>query len=117
MTRRRTFAISAALVAVIAVACGGGTGATETPPIGGPSTITDAPLPSGMIEVTGVVELGVEQGCRLLRTATELYQLMGSVDPLLAPGSRVTVRGTPRSDIATTCQQGTPLQVVQVRAG
>ena len=78
--------------------------------------------PSGMpplrdpIEVTGVVEAGVENGCVILRTATETYQLMGSTDPLLQPGERVTVVGRPQQDLATTCQQGTPLQVLEVRA-
>ena len=68
------------------------------------------------IEVTGVVEAGVENGCTLLRTDTDLYQLMGSSDPLIRPGARLTIVGRPRSDIATTCQQGTPLQVLEVRA-
>jgi hypothetical protein len=68
------------------------------------------------IEVTGVVEAGVENGCVILRTETDAYQLMGSTDPLLQPGARVTVVGRPQLDIATTCPQGTPLQVLEVRA-
>ena len=67
------------------------------------------------IEVTGVVEAGVENGCMILRTETESYQLMGSSDPLIQVGARLTVTGRAQLDIATTCQQGTPLQVLQVR--
>ena len=68
------------------------------------------------IEVTGLVEAGVENGCVILRTETETYQLMGSMDPLIQPGARLTILGRPQTDIATTCQQGTPLQVLEVRA-
>jgi hypothetical protein len=69
------------------------------------------------IEVTGVVEVGVEPGCTLLRTDTDLYQLMGSADPRITPGVCLTVVGRPTTDIVTTCQQGTVLQVLEVRPG
>ena len=68
------------------------------------------------IVVTGVVEVGVENGCTVFRTDTGLYQLMGSADPLIQPGARLTIVGRPRSDVATTCQQGTPMTVLEVRA-
>ena len=67
-----------------------------------------------LIEITGVVEMGVEHGCTLLRTADALYQLTGSADPLIVPGAHLVVRGRPRLDLATTCQQGTPFQVTEV---
>jgi hypothetical protein len=70
-----------------------------------------------LIEITGFVEMGVEHGCTLLRTADALYQLTGSADPLIVPGAHLVVRGWPRLDLATTCQQGTPFQVTEVLAG
>jgi len=59
---------------------------------------------------------GVEHGCTMLRTADELYQLVGSADPLIKTGARLTVRGRPNPNLITTCQQGIPLQVVAVQA-
>jgi hypothetical protein len=56
----------------------------------------------------------VEHGCMMLRTAHELYQLVGSADTAIRPGARVAVRGRPNPNLITTCQQGTPFQVVQV---
>lgn len=69
------------------------------------------------IVIVGVVEAGVEHGCTMLRTDTVLYQLVGSADPLIRPGARLSVRGSPKPDLVTTCQQGVPFQVVEVHAG
>lgn len=79
-----------------------------------PSKPTGSPPTQDPIEIVGVVEAGVERGCMLLRTATELYQLTGSVDPIIRPGAHLTVRGRPRPDLMTTCQQGVPFQVTEV---
>ena len=79
-----------------------------------PSGKPYGPLSSGEIEITGLVEAGVESGCRILRTETELYQLI-SGDPRIREGARVTVRGRARPDLLTTCQQGIPFQVTDVR--
>jgi hypothetical protein len=45
-----------------------------------------------------------------------LYQLVGSADAVIKPGARLTVRGRPNLNLVTTCQQGTPFQVVEVHA-
>jgi hypothetical protein len=68
------------------------------------------------ITVVGIVEAGVEHGCTLLRTADQVYQLVGSADAMIRPGARLAVRGRPRPTLLTTCQQGVPFQVVEVRA-
>ena len=68
------------------------------------------------IEVTGVVEAGVESGCLVLRTEDVAYQLSGSTDPLIRPGARLTVIGRVNPDLMTTCQQGPVLEVLEVRA-
>ena len=67
------------------------------------------------IEVVGDVEAGVENGCTVLRTETGLYLLTGAADPLIKPGARLWVKGWPRPDVVTTCQQGTVLEVLEVR--
>ena len=69
----------------------------------------------GEITVVGVVEEGVERGCRILRAGDQMYQLIGSSDPLITVGARLSVRGRPNPGLVTTCQQGTPFQVVQVQ--
>jgi len=80
-----------------------------------PSTpFSQKPTPQTEITVVGVVEAGVEHGCTMLRTADELYQLVGGADPMIKPGVRLTVRGRPNPNLVTTCQQGIPLQVVAV---
>jgi hypothetical protein len=75
---------------------------------------TFSPKPQAEITVVGVVEAGVEHGCTMLRTADELYQLVGSADAVIQPGARLTVRGRPNPNLITTCQQGIPLQVLEV---
>ena len=65
--------------------------------------------------MVGVVEEGVEHGCKLLRVGDQLYQLVGSASPLIKSGARLSVRGKPNPGLLTTCQQGTPLQVAEVQ--
>ena len=74
------------------------------------------PSPSGEVTVTGIVEAGVEHGCVVLRAGTTLYQLVGQ-DPSIVAGAKVTVRGRPDPGLITTCQQGTPLHVIEVTPG
>ncbi|HEY2948937.1 MAG TPA: hypothetical protein VGJ53_11150 [Micromonosporaceae bacterium] len=74
------------------------------------------PSPQAEITVVGVVEAGVEHGCTVLRTGDEVYQLVGSADPMIKPGARLAVRGRPNPNLITTCQQGTPFEVIEVRA-
>ncbi len=64
--------------------------------------------------VTGTVGTGVESGCLILSTTLEVYQLLGARRDLRT-GSTVTVEGVLRTNLASTCQQGKPLQVTEVR--
>jgi hypothetical protein len=72
--------------------------------------------PAGEVTVTGTVEAGVERGCVVLRAGVTLYQLVGQ-DPAIVEGAKVTVRGRPDPTLMTTCQQGTPLHVIEVTPG
>jgi hypothetical protein len=74
-----------------------------------------SPKPQAEITVVGTVEEGVEHGCTILRSGEALYQLMGSTDPLIVIGARISVTGKTNPGLVTTCQQGTPLQVIAVR--
>ena len=72
----------------------------------------------GEVIVTGELQEGVEAGCVLLRTNDKLYLLVGQGDRSQMQGSRsskVTVRGKPEPGLMTTCQQGTPLRVIEMR--
>jgi hypothetical protein len=102
------------------------TPATTSPAAGSESpvpTSPNEPFPtlsgkggvSGETTVVGVVEEGVEHGCMILRTDGQMYQLVGSADPQIKPGARLSVRGRLNPGLVTTCQQGTPLQVVSVQ--
>jgi hypothetical protein len=98
------------------------------PSTANPSTTRESPMPSlppltskypstpasGEITVTGTVEAGVERGCVMLRAGGAVYQLVGK-DPAIVMGARVTVRGRPDPGLITTCQQGTPLHVLEVK--
>jgi hypothetical protein len=79
----------------------------------------DLPLPAptgAPVRVTGTVTEGVEHGCLVLTHEGTTYLLLGAHDQL-PPGTRVTVEGTLPDDVATTCQQGTPLLVGTVLPG
>lgn len=69
---------------------------------------------NAIVEVTGVIDKGVEAGCVVLLGENgktyELHDLEG-ISPLI--GSRVTVRGTLLTDIASFCVQGAALKVFQ----
>lgn len=43
------------------------------------------------------------------------YLLLGGDRGLIGSGGRLEVVGEPQPDLMTTCQQGTPFQVSQVR--
>ncbi|WP_018351283.1 hypothetical protein [Longispora albida] len=73
------------------------------------------PPPKGEKTITGTVEAGVEQGCTLLKTSFETYLLLGGDRTHIREGARITVRGTAKPDLLTTCQQGVPFQVAEVR--
>lgn len=74
--------------------------------------------PKGVsLTVTGVVGSGVENGCLLLSPGMggPTYLLIGGDRSQLTPGARVRVTGSVRTDVATTCQQGTTLEVGSVQ--
>lgn len=84
----------------------GATGEAAVPPLSaGP----------GEIVVTGDVEDGVEPGCVVLRASGGTYVLVGGDRQRLAEGGRMTVRGRAETGMMTTCQQGTPLRVVEIQ--
>jgi hypothetical protein len=66
--------------------------------------------------LTGTVRAGVEAGCMVLDTETAQYLLLGGDRNVLQPGRKVTVRGVPDRDVASFCQEGIPLTVVEARA-
>jgi hypothetical protein len=129
--RARTLAmVSAALAAVLLGACTGESGAdgsapsptTEAqsapPPVPSPVLPTLPPAPSlpprnGELTLTGEVVAGVEPGCRLLVTGSGDYLLFGEPSEQLQVGATVTLRGQVRPDMMTTCQQGTPFEVLE----
>lgn len=86
--------------------------APPTTPPGSPPTVT--PPPGETIQtVSGEVYAGVEAGCQLIHTGSADYLLIWR-DGQFRSGETVTVRGYPDSDLATTCQQGTPFIVTEV---
>lgn len=104
---------------------------TSIPPSSSPSsprpslTPTGQPQPTGTISgtkkpgqltVRGQVKDGVEGGCLLLRTDDGVeYLLLGGDRTVIAGGGRLEVVGRAEPGLMTTCQQGIPLQVEQVR--
>jgi hypothetical protein len=72
---------------------------------------------AGDVTLTGDLQQGVEGGCVLLRTPDRLYQLIGG-DRSKMQGSRAThvvVTGKVATGMMTTCQQGTPFRVTEMR--
>jgi hypothetical protein len=116
---------SVLLVAVVASALGGcaasspsaAPSSSPAPSLSAAPSLAPSRLPdiSGM-SVSGEVVEGVEAGCLLLKTPGTLYLLVGGDRAALTVGKRVTVVGTPQPGLMSTCQQGTPFQVVSVRS-
>ncbi|MGH3862192.1 hypothetical protein [Actinokineospora sp.] len=105
-----TVALAAALTA-----CG------ESPP-GGPvsssttTSITSAPTtPSEpLMTLRGVVQEGVEAGCRVLTTDSGQYLLLAGEGVVVPMGTEVVVEGRLATDLVSYCQQGTPFAVTKV---
>jgi hypothetical protein len=114
-------------------ACGNATdqpGSGNQPTSAAPSSAapTTAPTPSGglrpgptgipigtgrPITVDGIIEAGVEPGCRVLTVGSTMYLMLGGKD---APtGVPVRVQGVLQPGVLSTCQQGTPLRVTSVK--
>lgn len=96
----------------------GGSGSSASPSSGQrptdlPSGVEPPPAPGRQIVVEGVVEAGVEPGCKILTTPSGSYLLLGSGERIPV-GVRVRIRGVAMTAVSTTCQQGTPLRVVSV---
>jgi hypothetical protein len=80
------------------------------------------PKPTGkpgraVVTVRGTVSTGVEAGCLMLTANGTAYQLVGGDRSALRAGRTVEVVGEVQPELATTCQQGTPLLVRQIKIG
>ncbi|MBB5869953.1 hypothetical protein F4553_003332 [Allocatelliglobosispora scoriae] len=98
-------------------------GIVTGPPSSQPSMSSPTAAPSAASPVAGEVTLtgtvvfsGVEGGCWGLKVGTKTYELLGGDRAILSDGADVVVRGVVRSDLATICQIGTPLEVLSARA-
>jgi len=100
---------------------GGGDVSPGPSPSASPSFPEDLPTPTpsgkpsggALMEISGTVVEGVEMGCRLL----DQYLLVpgpGISRDDLRVGATLTVRGQVQRDMMTTCQQGTPFQVIEI---
>jgi hypothetical protein len=114
---------AAVLFVLLATGCatagsGSGGGAAPSGPTATAASASPPPGPTGSgssITLDGVVEHGVEPGCLVLRSGSTSYLLLRSDGgeaaenvPVAVP---VRVRGDVITDIASYCQQGTPLLV------
>jgi hypothetical protein len=87
------------------------------PPSGRPFGPSNPPskYDEGELTLTGRPEEGVESGCTVMRSGDKLYLLLGGDRTLLQSGRTVVVRGRPNPGLLTTCQQGIPFNVTEVR--
>jgi hypothetical protein len=107
----------------------GSTGSTQQPTSAAPSSVptnepseggTFKPGPTGIpigspraVTIDGVIEAGVEPGCKVLTAGNTKFLILGGDDvPLGVP---VRVEGTLQPGVLSTCQQGTPLRVTTVK--
>ncbi|MBK8867333.1 MAG: hypothetical protein KBF43_10915 [Dermatophilaceae bacterium] len=76
-----------------------------------------APTPRPLaVQVTGTVVDGVEKGCLMLNQEGGVGPALALVGETagLSVGQRVTLWGTMRPDLATTCQQGQVFNVLSL---
>jgi hypothetical protein len=124
-TRRRLVAVLAAVLLAGSSAACAGSDAPVSPGVSVSSSESGSysarALPptsagaTGEMTLTGRPESGVEAGCIVLQSGDTLYLLVGGDRELLRSGRPVVVRGRLAQGLATTCQQGTPFQVAEVR--
>lgn len=108
--RRLRYGVLVAVSALVGCADPGsvGNGQVTTTAI---ATSTSQP---GELTLQGMVRAGVEPGCLLLDAGDgQQYLLLGGDEQVVRVGAKVEVRGRPRPDLLTTCQQGVPFQVVE----
>jgi hypothetical protein len=137
---RALSALAPAGVALLLAACGNaavqpGSGSTDQPTAGTsaapPRTAANPkPVPSGggtfhpgptgipvgsprAVTIDGVIEAGVEPGCKVLTAGNTTYLILGGND--VPMGVPVRVEGTLQPAVLSTCQQGTPLRVTSVK--
>jgi hypothetical protein len=112
---KRSVALLAALFAgFLTAGCGQG----GTPDAGGSSVSTEpsqSPSSADEMTVSGRVEEGVEAGCIMLRTNTQLYQLLGGDRNVVKVGNNIVVRGRVAKGVMGFCMQGTPFEVSEAR--
>ena len=122
--------------AVLLAACGNatvqpGSGSTDQPTAGASSSAPNPrPVPSGggtfhpgptgipvgspkAVTIDGVIEAGVEPGCKVLTAGNTKFLILGGSD--VPMGVPVRVEGTLQPGVLSTCQQGTPLRVTSVK--
>jgi hypothetical protein len=88
----------------------------QTPPGRNPSPRPKSPRPSGpaapkIVNVTGTVTEGVEPGCLLL----DNYLLVNAPTSLVYAGVKVRLTLELRTDLVSTCQQGTPAMITSAQ--
>lgn len=83
-------------------------------------TATKHPGPPGLpigtgrpITVDGIIEGGVEPGCKVLTAGSTMYLVLNPKD--VPVGVPVRVEGILQPGVLSTCQQGTPLRVTSVK--
>lgn len=123
---RALLALPAVAGALLLSGCGdparepgsGGTDPTTSAPTR--STVPLPPVPTGVptesgrpVTVEGIVEEGVEPGCKVLTAGASSYLLLGGTD--VPTGVPVRVEGMLTPGVLSTCQQGTPLRVTDVQ--
>jgi hypothetical protein len=127
--RRALLSLPAVAAVLLLSGCGDptptepGTGPGGTPSAVPTSPATPRPIPpvdptkpgdptGRPITVDGVVEAGVEPGCKVLTAAGTQYEVLGENIPLGVP---VRLTGVLQPGVLTTCQQGTPMRVTKVQ--
>ncbi|HEV3463899.1 MAG TPA: hypothetical protein VG846_07945 [Actinomycetota bacterium] len=92
----------------------GGTTMPTTLPGNPPATKQTEP--AGQVTVTGTVVEGVEPDCLLLDAGGgKQYLLIGGDRSELQAGARVAVTGRADPNLLSTCQQGEPLVVSEIK--
>ena len=129
MTRQMALVLTVVLTVAACGSVDGTRGAPESAASSDPTSAGQPSAPTGRytedltvtsstgrgypITVEGRVDEGVEAGCLTITAAQGTWTLVGATAGL-KPGDTVTVRGTVRDDLSTTCQQGPALWVDEV---